>query len=160
MDAVFIDIDGTINVADCAAGFTLHTRAVGYPIHAIAEVVDWLCELHRRGVALVWNSTWNDRCEDYAQWFGLPPGLPWIRHDENRVSFGHSMKLLGALRYLQEHPQTDRAVVLDDVIGERDHFPPAVASGRVLVPELHDSRGVTPAVMATVDTHLQVRVRM
>lgn len=160
MDAVFIDIDGTINVADCASGFTLHTRAVGYPIHAIAEVVEWLCGLHSRGVALVWNSTWNDRCEDYAQWFGLPSGLPWIRHDENRVSFGHSLKLRGALRYLQEHPRIGRAVVLDDVIGERDRYLPAVASGRVLVPELHDSCGVTPAVVAAVDAHLQPGVRV
>lgn len=160
MDAVFLDIDGTLNVTDPAPGWTLRTRSVGYPIHAIAEVADWLCALHGRGVALVWNSTWNDQCEDYAQWFGLPPGLPWTRHDANRASFGHSLKLRGALRYLQEHPQINRAAVLDDVIGERDQYLPAVASGRVLVPELHDRHGVTPAVMAAVDAHLQSRVRM
>lgn len=160
MDAVFLDIDGTLNVADPAPGMVLRTRESGYPIHVVSEVVDWLCDLHACGVALVWNTTWNDQADDYAEWFGLPRGLPWIRHDENRTSFGHSLKLRGALRYLQEHPQISRAAVLDDVIGERDQYLPAVASGRVLVPELHDRHGITREVMASVDAHLQPRVQV
>lgn len=160
MDAVFLDIDGTLNVTDSAPGWTLSTRTVGYPIHAVTEVVDWLCTLHDRGVALVWNTTWNDQADDYAEWFGLPHGLPWVRHDENRVSFGHSLKVRGALRYMQAHPRIKRAVVLDDVVGEHDACLPAVTSGRVLVPELHERHGVTREVMVAVDAHLRLHPRV
>lgn len=160
MDAVFLDIDGTLNVDTAEPPMTLRTRSVGYPIHAISEVIDWLNDLHSRGVALVWNTTWNDQAEDYAQWFGLPSGLPWIRHDENRVSFGHSLKVRGALRYLQAHPNICRAVVLDDVIGHRDGNLPVVMSGRMLVPELHERHGITRAVMGVVNAHLQPHVRV
>ena len=160
MDAVFLDIDGTVNVDVPEPGMTLLTRETGYPIHAVTEVVGWLCGLRAGGVALVWNTTRNDRAEDYAQWFGLPRGLPRVRHAENRVSFGHSLKVRGVLRYLAEHPQIGRAAVLDDVVGERDAHLPAVTSGRLLIPALDDRHGITSAVMAAVDAHLQPRVRV
>lgn len=152
--AVFLDIDKTINVAEPAPGMSIATRTVGYPLHATVEAVDWICELHNRGVWIIWNTTWNDQADDYAEWFGLPRGLPYIKHDENRTSFGHSLKVRGAVRFLEDNPHIVRAVVLDDMVGNLDGELDDVVAGRLLIPELHETHGITHSVIEQADAFM------
>ncbi|KMV17572.1 hypothetical protein ACT17_14845 [Mycolicibacterium conceptionense] len=166
--AVFLDIDGTLNTRVCEPGSTLMRRSSGatisvvdtgesyeYAIHAVRETVDWLNALHANGVQLIWSTTWNDQAEDYAEWFGLPAGLPFVRQDNaNRVSFGHSMKVPPVLAYLDAHPEITKAVLLEDLIGWLDQDLDAVTAGRLLIPELDEELGVTANVRAQVDEFL------
>ncbi|KXO98379.1 hypothetical protein AXK58_25110 [Tsukamurella tyrosinosolvens] len=151
---MFLDIDGTLNVPAADTGFTLLTRPSGFPTHVVKDVRDWLCDLQARGVRLIWNSTWNDQCDDYAAWFGLPRDLEWIPHDENRVSFGHSLKVRGAVDFLARHPEIERAVVLDDVLGFLEHELEDVIAGRLFLPELDELHGVTRAVIDETEQFL------
>lgn len=157
--AVFLDIDGTLNVRQCEAGAELLHHETGsagsYSVHAVREVVDWLCGLHSAGVDLIWSTTWNEQADTYASWFGLPRRLAHVKHGAgNRVSFGRSLKVAPVLDYLGAHPEIHKAVVLDDVVGESDFENARSSGGRLLIPELADEFGITSAVRADVDAFL------
>lgn len=157
--AIFLDIDGTLNVRQCEAGFELLRHETGstggYSVHAVREVVDWLGRLHAVGVELIWSTTWNEHADTFAGWFGLPRGLAQLKHsDANRVSFGRSLKVAPVLDYLGAHPEIHQAVILDDVVGEFDFEYARSSGGRLLIPELADELGITATVRAEVDVFL------
>lgn len=167
--AVFLDIDGTLNVRGCEIGSTLIRRGgeeitrdaggvfhldVGLFYNAVRETRDWLNELHSVGVQLIWSTTWNDQADDFAEWFGLPTGLPFLRQDANREAFGRSLKVATVTRFLDQHPELERAVILDDVIGTYDFDDARNSGGRLLIPELDEDFGVTTTVRAEVDAFL------
>ncbi|SIM02783.1 Uncharacterised protein [Mycobacteroides abscessus subsp. abscessus] len=157
--AVFIGIDGTLNVRQCESGAELLRHetgsAGGYSIHAVREVVDWLCGLHAADMELIWSTTWNEQADVYAGWFGLPRELPYLKHSgANRVSFGRSLKVAPVLDYLGAHPEIHKAVVLDDVVGEYGFENARSSGGRLLIPELAEEFGITSAVRADVDAFL------
>ncbi len=157
--AIFLDIDGTLNVPRCEPGAQLLSHGTGsggsYSVHAVREVVDWLCGLHAAGVDLIWSTTWNAQAEAYAGWFGLPRGLLHLRHGGgNRIAFGRSLKVGPVQDYLVTHPEIQRAVILDDMVGEFDFEDARSSGGRLLIPELDDELGVTRAVRAVVSDFL------
>lgn len=156
---MFLDIDDTLNVRRCESGAELLSHqagsSVGYPINAVREVIDWLCDLHRAGAQLIWSTTWNQHAEEYARWFGLPLGLDYVpQWETNRIAFGRSHKLIPVFTYLAEHPEITRAVILDDLVGTADTEDALASRGRILIPELDEEFGVTLKVRAQVDEFL------
>lgn len=157
--AVFLDIDGTLNVRRCEVGAELlrheTSSAGGYSVQAVREVIDWICSLHAGGAQIIWSTTWNEQADTYAGWFGLPRELAYLKHsDANRVSFGRSLKVAAVLDYLGAHPEIHKAVILDDVVGEFDFEYARSSGGRLLIPELADELGITATVRAEVDVFL------